>query len=308
MGFSLTLQRIILAVNQVIIFLPVMTKANSFNPQLFYSKQGQISDPGSHADQLTVLPESLPELVKAIQGVMLHLHWASRYGITLTKVRKNESNLRTMQARLAKVMRLCDAPLSQGRLLTQKTVGTCRDFALMLTAILRWRGIPARARCGFGTYFTKGKFEDHWVCEYWMEGESRWVMVDSQLDELQRNVLKIDFDPLDMPKVKFVTGGQAWQLCRSKQADPKRFGIFDMHGLNFIKGNLIRDFLALNKIEILPWDNFGLIRKSTPRMKPKEWQLMDRLASISSGADRDFVLLRAAFAANQEKLLPDYFQ
>ena len=173
--------------------------------------------------------------------------------------------------------------------------------------ILRYRGIPAPARCGFGTYFTKGKFEDHWVCEYWLEKESRWVMVDTQLDPLQKDALEIDFNTLDMPRRKFVTGGQAWQLSQSKQVDPNRFGIFDMHGLNFIKGNLIRDFLALNKIEILPWDNFGLIRKSTLHMNTKEWQLMDRLAAISSGADRDFVLLRAAFAANQEKLIPDYF-
>ena len=31
-------------------------------------------------------------------------------------------------------------------------------------------GVPARARCGFGAYFEKGKFVDHWVTEYWNEG------------------------------------------------------------------------------------------------------------------------------------------
>lgn len=239
---------------------------------------------------------------------MVHLHWASRYGITLSKTRKNEANLRTIQSRLAKILALNGSPLSESRPLAQKTVGTCRDFALMLTAVLRQRGIPARARCGFGTYFTKGRFEDHWVCEYWLETELRWVMVDPQLDPMQMDVLKIDFNPLDMPVTRFVSGGQAWQLCRSKQVDPNLFGIFDMHGLGFIKGNLIRDFLALNKIEILPWDNFGLIRTSTFRIDAKEWGLLDRMAAISSGKDRDFVMLRAAFVANQEKLLPDYFK
>ena len=59
----------------------------------------------------------------------------------------------------------------------KKTFGTCRDYALLMTSILRYRGIPARARAGFGKYFTKGRYEDHWVCEYWLTDEDRWVMI-----------------------------------------------------------------------------------------------------------------------------------
>jgi len=51
--------------------------------------------------------------------------------------------------------------------------------------------LPARARCGFGTYFWRGRFEDHWICEYWTG--ARWARVDAQLDEVQRRVLGIDF-------------------------------------------------------------------------------------------------------------------
>ena len=280
---------------------------NSLNPQDYYRSQGQISDPGIYIEHLDILPKSLPELVKTIQGLMLHMHWAGRHGMTLSKARKEEASLRTVQSRLAKLIDLSDQPLLERRLLTKKTVGTCRDFALLLTSILRYRGIPARARAGFGTYFTKGRFEDHWVCEYWHSGESRWVMVDAQLDPFQIETLKIDFDPLDMPHTKFVTGPQAWQRCRRRKVDPNRFGIFNMHGLDFVKGDLIRDFLALNKIEILPWDNFMLINKKFRDMTPNEKSLMDRMASISTGDDRDFVLLRAAFVTNQEKLLPQYF-
>jgi uncharacterized protein (DUF1778 family) len=41
-------------------------------------------------------------------------------------------------------------------------------------------------------------------------------------------------------------------------------------------------------------------------MRKDEKALMDRLAQISSGDDRDFVLVRAAFAANEGFLLPRY--
>ena len=48
-------------------------------------------------------------------------------------------------------------------------VGVCRHFTLLHVAMLRAHGVAARARCGFGAYFEKGKFVDHWVTEYWNE-------------------------------------------------------------------------------------------------------------------------------------------
>lgn len=279
----------------------------TLNPHDFYTQQGQISDPGEHSPHFDALPDDLPGIIAAIQGFMLHLHWAKRYGITLNRVREEEANLRTVRDRLARVFELQGAPLTEPRPLSKKTVGTCRDFTLLLTSILRHQGIPARARAGFGTYFTPGRFEDHWVCEYWDADDSLWVMVDPQLDALQCEALSIDFDPLDMPRTKFITGPQAWRRCRAKRVDPNRFGIFNMRGFDFVKGDLIRDFLALNKIEILPWDNFKLIGRSFRDMSTEEKDLMDWLARISSGEDQDFVLLRAVFTTHQDRVLPEYF-
>jgi hypothetical protein len=279
----------------------------TFNPQEFYSTQGQISDPGPFADELALLPGDLPALIKTIQGLMVHLHWAERYGLFLDKTRKEEANIRTLHDRLNKIIELQQAPLTESRDLSKRTVGTCRDYALILAAILRLQGKPARARAGFGTYFTPGRFEDHWICEYWLAVENRWVVVDPQLDAFQMETLKISFDPLDMPRTKFVTGTEAWQRCRAKQVNPDRFGIFRMHGLDFVKGNLLRDFLALNKFEILPWDNYGPIRKPLRKMEAAEKDLMDRFAAVGTGEDRDFLLMRSAFIAHQHDLLPEYF-
>ncbi len=284
-----------------------MTNTNSLHPQRFYAQQGQISDPAEHTACLAGLPPDIPGIIACIQGLMLHLHWAGRYGVTLNRVRQEEANLRTVRDRLGKILALDGTPLTDPRPHSKKTVGTCRDFSLLLTAILRHRGVPARARAGFGTYFTPNRYEDHWVCEYWNPDEARWVRVDPQLDTLQSQALGLGFNPLDMPEGKFITGGQAWLLCRSQAADPRHFGIFNMHGLDFIKGNVIRDFLSLNKIEILPWDDFKLIRRPYREMTSAEKNIIHRLAQISTGEDRDFTLLRAAFAAQRTNLLPDYF-
>ncbi len=84
-------------------------------------------------------------------------------------------------------------------------------------------------------------------------------MVDAQLDQLQQDQLHITFDPLDVPPDQFVIAGRGWQLIRSGEVAPELFGIFDWRGQWFAQDNLVRDFLALNKIELLPWDGWGLM-------------------------------------------------
>ena len=37
--------------------------------------------------------------------------------------------------------------------------------------------------------------------------------------------LELDLDPTDVPPNRFVSGSEAWLLCRDGQADPALFGI-----------------------------------------------------------------------------------
>jgi hypothetical protein len=242
----------------------------------YYARPGPMTDPGPHAHLWDDLPTDMPSLVKTVQGVMLHIFWAGAYGVELTDERKAEVNLRRVDKQLARMLELDGRPLTEARPHERKLVGNCRDFAVMLTAMLRHQDVPARARCGFGTYFTPGHYEDHWVCEYWNAEQGRWVLVDAQLDDLMLNALKPDFEPLDTPRDRFITGGKAWQLCRSGAANPDDFGIFDMHGIEFVRGDLVRDFLAFNKVEILPWDG------GWRNMDSLE---MDRVAALIEAAD-----------------------
>ena len=86
-------------------------------------------------------------------------------------------------------------------------------YTFRTAAILREQGIPARTRVGFATYFTPRFNEDHWICEYWDPAAGRWIAVDAQLDAFQRGKLRIRFDPLDLPKGRFIYSGEAWQAC-----------------------------------------------------------------------------------------------
>lgn len=158
--------------------------------------------------------------------------------------------------------------------------------------------MPARARCGFAKYFDPGKYEDHWVCEYWKADEQRWVMVDPQLDDFQREYLQITFNPLDVPSDQFLPAGKAYQMCREGLADPDDF-IFDMlsdmHGPWFIRGELVRDLASLNKMELLPQDAWGLIEVEDQNLSEEDMALLDRVATLTLADNASFAKVRSTY-------------
>ncbi len=266
----------------------------------YYTTPGIMTDPGVHSDLLTGLPQDIAELCQVVQNNLLHIFWAERYGRKLTDEERSTVGVRRLADKLGLMRQVMDRPLVEPRPLEMRQVGNCRDYTLLLTAMLRNQGVPARARCGFGAYFMPGHFEDHWVCEYWNDEQGRWVLVDAQLDALQQEVLDIRFDPLDVPRDQFIVGGQAWQMCRRGTADPKQFGIMEMNGWWFIWGDLARDFLALNKIEILPWD-YEIPAFTHPLEDPfpddpQEIAFYDRIAALTQAGNAAFSEVRSEFA------------
>ncbi len=278
------------------------------NPLEYYARQGMMTDPQTHAGMFESLPTDIPALCQVVQGVLIHVFWAGSYGIELSEEKKQEVQIRQVAHKLARIREIDDRPLTVPRPPEKRLVGDCRDFSTMLCSTLRHQGVPARARCGFGTYFIPSRYEDHWVCEYWKAAERRWVMVDAQVDDLQRKALRIGFDTFDMPRDRFLTGGKAWQLCRAGQADPDHFGIFDMHGLWFIRGNVVRDFLSLNKIELLPWDSWGLITKDEQQLSAADLALLDHIAALTVGDNKSFAEIRSIYETDTRLHIPADWQ
>jgi hypothetical protein len=195
-------------------------------------------------------------------------------------------------------------PLAVARPVDARLVCNCRHFTLLLVALLRTKGVPARARCGFGTYFKRGHFYDHWACEYWHAAAAHWIRVDAQIDDVQRPELQVDFDPLDVPHDRFVTAGDAWARCRAGEADPSKFGIFDMNGLWFIAGNVVRDVAALNKMEMLPWDVWGAQPKPGEQLDDDRLVFFDKLAALSRDPDASFDELCKLYAKDDRLRVP----
>jgi hypothetical protein len=247
---------------------------------------------------ITSLPDDVPSLVKIVQGVLIHRGWLKAYDVEIAPERLPEEGLHSIEAILARARMLRDAPITEPRPPADRVLANCRDFSTMLSAFLKLKGVPARARCGFARYFEPGKYVDHWVCEYWDEGTAHWRMVDAQLDALQVAAIKPDFDTLDVPERAFWVGGKSWQACRAGGADPDLFGIMHMWGLWYVRGNLSLDVASLNGIEMLPWDARIIAEQLAGDLDTEA--LFDRMASLSLRASDDARDVRDFYAGMPE--------
>ncbi len=236
----------------------------------FYAGHGALTEPSGHAARFAALPADLHQLCRFAQGLVFHADWAEAYGIA------GEHSRRTLP--VAERMALAEG--ASGR-----TPGTCRDFALILCSILRQQGTPARVRCGFATYFKGNRYEDHWVCEYWKADQGRWALADAQLDELQCEQLGIAFDTTRLPAGTFVNAGEAWTAWRRGEAKATDFGHADSAGPWFMRVNVMRDLLALQKRETSSWDNWRALPLESKILGEDALAECDRIAEATRHAD-----------------------
>lgn len=262
----------------------------------------------SRGAQLSALPKDVATLVKIVQGVLLHAEMAPfLYEVKFSEEQRRDMHVRPLSEMLMRIGAIDAHPLTSARAPGRRMPCVCRHFSLMLCGILREQGIPARARCGFGAYFNQGKFEDHWVCEYWNAPQSRWVLVDAQMDAAQQKAFRLDFDPLDVPRDRFIIAGDAWQMCRSGRADPNRFGLSmvpHLHGLWFVAGNVIRDLAALNRMEMLPWDVWGMMSLEDAGLSEEKRALLDRIAALTLAGDARFAEVREIYESDVRLRVP----
>jgi hypothetical protein len=230
-------------------------------------------------------------ICQAVQRLVVEPGAAIAAGVA--EGRLAERNIRPAHALIDVLTTLARSPLHEPRPPQLRVVGTCRHFAVLSCALLRLRGIPARARCGFATYFVAGKSVDHWIVEYWRASDSRWVRVDAEV--VGTNLVA---DPADLAVDEFLTGGEAWLRHRAESIDPDLFGVAGddyAWGIGEIRGNAIRDLASLCKVEMLPWDEWGRMTDSYEGKTGAEYdKLMDLVAAACSS--NDLATIRAVYA------------
>jgi Transglutaminase-like superfamily len=241
------------------------------------------------------------EVVEVVQGLLVYDAVAQPfYGVELTSAQADAIHERDTARLLVAVRAVDDRPLSEQRPPGSRIGARCHAFSRLTVAFLRAAGVPARARCGFSTYFRPEWFEDHWVAEHWNATDARWQMVDAQLDAMWRKVIGFAGDPIAITANEFMTAGHAWQAWRRGELDAGRCGLsaINEHGAHWIAGNLRLDLASLNKVEMLPWDLWG--ESWEPGKQPTDAQLhlFDTVAALTVDPDARLGELRSRYEAD----------
>lgn len=273
-------------------------------PARFHALQTPMSDPGRHRGLFDALPADLGGLVRAVQGLTIHDFLTSDYGVDPPAKLRAAKHIRPMERRLDAVLALDPQPLASERRPSRRVVGTCRDYSVLLAAMLRHRGTAARARVGFATYFAPELSVDHWVTEHWDATAKRWVLVDAELDDVQCARRRLDFDPVDVPRDRFLIAGAVWKACRAGRADADRFGLDSMRGLWFVAGNVVRDAASLAGVEMLPWDCWGAMQRPDEPASAEWLAFHDRLADLTVAADESLGTLRELARSDARLAVP----
>jgi hypothetical protein len=231
-----------------------------------WARQSAVTDPGAAAGAIDALPAELAALREASSQLVFHYRAGGDFAENKVPAeRMAEINTRYADAMLALILERGEPTLGRKRQAPDRLVGCCRDATVLFLALARHKGIPARARVGFAAYFHPGWLLDHVVAEVWDDQDGRWRLVDPEMDggwTPEVNGRRVDW--LDLTDDQFVTGPRAWRAARAGNADPERYVVapeLDLPGLRgwpYLAHNAIHDLAALNKTEMLLWDEWGM--------------------------------------------------
>lgn len=306
----------------------------------YYKKPEKITNLDKYKTFIEWLTDDPNAICQVVQGLIAHDSWIGHYGENYNVNHEYSQKTAYMEDLLDKVLEIDSSNLSIPRHPRDRVIACCREFATLMCAFLRAKGIPARSRCGFAIYFGwDGTYEDHWICEYW--NGNRWVKCDPQLDPFQQSsvinwALKVDgienkmdkikkFNPHDLKHDEFITAGEAWKLCRQGKANPQHFGIScpirpewgidSLFGLWFVRGQLLRDFASLNKVETVPylvrickgldWKPWHLVYTKDSELTDDELTLLDKIAELTTNVDANLCKIREAYLTNSSLTVPD---
>lgn len=92
--------------------------------------------------------------------------------------------------------------------------------------------------------------------------------------------------------------------------DPSEFGLESLYGLWFARGNMLRDFASLNKVETVPylirlargydWKEWRLEGTDDSTLTEDDLSLLDKAAKLSLDPDNNFKEIRVLYDGNLE--------
>lgn len=229
-----------------------------------YRKTGTYTYAGAYGDYFRSLPDEIPVLGRLVCSQVIHrvtlmegntnanedLLYGDMSRYPWYRMRCEDDVFLTAAAMTAELFRMDERGFVKDRKVEDKLVVTCRYVSVLMSAILKAKGIPARCRAGFAPYFKEGVSMDHWMNQYYSEEEGRWVTFDADGFYEEGGM---PLSQYDMPPDSFDWVAEAWIALRCGKTDGKQFLYADGLGtcaLPALIRYLIYDFHALMNQEL----------------------------------------------------------
>ena len=268
-----------------------------------YLSTGIYTYAGGYADYYRSLPDNVPELGRLVCSQVIHrvtlkdgntnANQSLIYG-DMTKFpwhrhRCDDDIFLTAAAMTAELFRMDDRGFVPDRKVEHKLVVTCRYVSVLMSAILKAKGVPCRSRSGFAPYLFSGASYDHWVNQYWDNDRGRWVTFDADgfFDDAA-----LGFSQFDIPATRFDWAGDAWLRVREGREDGSRY-IYagGEKSLEAVIRAVFYDFHALMNNEISYLFQPSYIDGKFARLTEAEFAEIDGLAKLLLDPDANFAAL-----------------
>lgn len=282
----------------------------------FYKKTSCYTDLGFYKKFAQNLPNDLNTLCELQRKQILHptlfyekkldkKYWGDLKKIPKTRLIFEDDLFPNAISMLAELLRK-DPKYSLNRKVNDKIHTTCRGQSILLTSILKAKGIPARSRSGFDSYevFIKNLSWDHWLTEYYNSDKKKWQMVDP---DYICHKDKIDFDFCDVPANKFTNAADAYLGIRNNKYPKDKF-YYSGYKIEEREKNIMQaiirvlfyDFNSLMNNEIPMTYVPSYVYDSKYILGEKELKELDYLANLMLDSDKNFNELKNIFKNKQK--------
>ena len=111
-------------------------------PLEYYATPGEVTDIGAHRAFVDWMADDVSAAFRVVQGLVIHDGWMPAYGVRFNDAQRYDFATLRMDAILRKALELSPVSLAIPRAPERRVIGCCRDFATLMTAILRANMVP----------------------------------------------------------------------------------------------------------------------------------------------------------------------
>ena len=266
---------------------------------------------GNYKDYFKNLPDNISELGNLICSQIIHrvtlkegnenankgLLYGDMTKFPWYRMRCEDDILLTAVSMTAELFRLDDRGFTLDRQVENKIVVTCRYVSVLMSAILKAKGIPCRSRSGFAPYCKEGSSLDHWINQYWDKKQSKWVTFDADFFSDDN----LGFNQYDIPTDKFDWAADTWLKIRENKVDGNKF-IYagGEQSLRAAIRAIFYDFHSLMNNEISYLFQPAYINGKFDKLLEDDFKEIDSLANLMIDPDKNFDQLYEVWNNNKK--------